>query len=98
MVSERKRKRGRVIGAFGFLHPHKGFWKLLDVLRALPDTELLLVSHAKHAQDEQRWLSDAAGLPVRHYRDFLPVEEAARLLAAEADVLAFGMTRQIRAQ
>jgi glycosyltransferase involved in cell wall biosynthesis len=85
----RKAKRGRVIGAFGFLETHKGFWRLLDVLRTLPDTELVLVSHAKNHETEARWSKAAEGLPVRHYKGFLPVDEVARLLAAEADVLAF---------
>lgn len=84
-----KKRRGRVIGAFGFLEHHKGFWSLLEALRALPDTELLLVSHAKNPDNETRWSRDARGLPVRHYKDFLPVAEAARLLAAEADILVY---------
>jgi glycosyltransferase involved in cell wall biosynthesis len=85
----RKSKRGRVIGAFGFLEAHKGFWQLLDVLRALPGTELFLISHSKHPGQDARWSNAAEGLPVRHCKEFLPVAEAARLLAAEADVLAF---------
>jgi glycosyltransferase involved in cell wall biosynthesis len=85
----RKQSRGRVIGAFGFLEPHKGFWKLLDVLRAIPGSELLLVSHAKYPGSDARWEADAAGLPVRRYGEFMPVEESARLLAAEADVLVY---------
>jgi glycosyltransferase involved in cell wall biosynthesis len=86
----RKRKRGRVIGAFGFFQSHKGFWRLLDLLRALPDTELLLVSHARNPEVEARWSRAAAGLPVRHHREFLSEEEAAQLLAAEADILVYG--------
>jgi glycosyltransferase involved in cell wall biosynthesis len=85
----RKKKRGRVIGAFGFLEPHKGFWRLLEVLRALPDTELLLVSHAKYPESVVPWTSAVTGLPVRHYSEFLPVAEAARLLAAETDILVY---------
>jgi glycosyltransferase involved in cell wall biosynthesis len=85
----RKRTRGRVIGAFGFLEPYKGFGQLLEALRALPGTELLLVSHARHADHEAQWTELAAGLPVRRHSGFLPVEEAARLLAAEADVLVY---------
>jgi glycosyltransferase involved in cell wall biosynthesis len=85
----RKAARGRVIGAFGFLEPHKGFWKLLDALRAIPDSELLLVSHSKYPANEERWSRDAAGLRVRHYKEFMPVGEAARLLAAEADILVY---------
>ncbi|MBC8029001.1 MAG: glycosyltransferase [Pyrinomonadaceae bacterium] len=86
----RKERRGRVIGAFGFLEAHKGFWRLLDLLRALPDTELLLISHAKNREIEARWASDAAGLPVRHHNEYLPIEEVAQVLAAEADILVYG--------
>lgn len=86
----RKSRRGRVIGAFGFLEAHKGFWRLLDLLRALPDTELFLVSHARSREIEARWSKAAAGLPVRHHKEFLPIEDAARLLAAEADILVYG--------
>jgi glycosyltransferase involved in cell wall biosynthesis len=85
----RKKTRGRVIGAFGFLEPHKGFWALLDALRAIPDSELLLVSHAKYPQNEEAWSRAAEGLPVRRIGAFLPVADAARLLAAEADVLVY---------
>ncbi|HEV3468491.1 MAG TPA: glycosyltransferase [Pyrinomonadaceae bacterium] len=85
----RKKRRGRVVGAFGFLEQHKGFWRLLEVLRALPGTEMLLVSHAKNPANEARWSRDAAGLPVRHRKEFLPVADAARLLAAEADILVY---------
>ena len=85
----RKQTRGRVIGAFGFLEPHKGFWKLLDVLRAMPGAELLLVSHSKNRNNDERWSNDAAALAVRHYREFMPVAEAARRLAAEADILVY---------
>jgi glycosyltransferase involved in cell wall biosynthesis len=85
----RKGDRGRVIGAFGFLEPHKGFWQLLDVLRALPDTELLLFSYAKSHRIEAEWDAAAAGLPVRRIRTYLPEREIAQRLAAEADILAF---------
>jgi glycosyltransferase involved in cell wall biosynthesis len=85
----RKQARGRVIGAFGFLSEHKGFWKLLDVLRELPGTALLMFSHAKSAETEARWEEAAAGLPVRRNGRFLPTPEIAQRLAAEADVLVF---------
>jgi glycosyltransferase involved in cell wall biosynthesis len=84
-----KASRGRVIGAFGFLEPRKGFWKLLDVLRAVPGTELLLFSHDPTGRHEPAWDEAARGLPVRRVREFLPPHEIARRLAAEADVLAF---------
>lgn len=85
----RKVKRGRTIGAFGFLQRHKGFWQLLDVLHTLPGTELLLLSHARSPELESQWKQDSKGLPVRRVSEFLPVEEAARYLAAEADILVF---------
>ena len=85
----RKKKRGRVIGAFGFLETHKGFWNLLEVLRALPDTELFLVSHAKNAGLEAEWTRAASGLRVHRRDGFLPVTEVASLLAAEADILVY---------
>jgi glycosyltransferase involved in cell wall biosynthesis len=90
----RKAQRGRVLGAFGFLWPHKGFWKLLDLLRAEQErggagTELLLFSHAHSSEVAARWDAAAAGLPVRRVEEFLPVEEIARRLAAEADALVF---------
>jgi glycosyltransferase involved in cell wall biosynthesis len=85
----RKRARGGVIGVFGFLERHKGFWALLDVLRALPGTELLMFSYAKSPTLEAEWERAAAGLPVRRVGEFLPAAEVARRLAAEADVLAY---------
>ncbi len=85
----RKRARGRVIGTFGFLESHKGYWQLLEVLRAIPGTELLIFSHAKSAESATRWANAIEGMAVRWIREFLPAEEIARRLAAEADILAF---------
>ncbi|MCI0396121.1 MAG: glycosyltransferase [Chloroflexi bacterium] len=85
----RKRVRGQVIGVFGFLEPHKGFWQLLDVLRQMPGTELLMFSYAKSAETERRWTEAARGLPVRRVGQFLPVAKVARQLAAEADILVY---------
>ncbi len=85
----RKSARGRTIAAFGFLEKYKGWTHLLDVLRAVPNAELLMYSHAKSAEAESEWNRAIAGLPARRVRDFLPVEEIARRLAAEADILVF---------
>lgn len=85
----RKPSTGRTIGAFGFLQPYKGFWQLLDALRALPGSDLLLFSHAKCPDLERRWAEAASGLPVRHVAEFLPSAEIAHRLAAEADILVF---------
>jgi glycosyltransferase involved in cell wall biosynthesis len=85
----RKRTRGRVLGAFGFLEEHKGFWDLLDVLRERPDTELLVFSYAKSAELEARWTEAIKGLAVCWIGLYLPADEIAGRLAAEADALVF---------
>jgi len=85
----RKHSPGKVIGVFGFLEPYKGFWQLLDVLREVPGTELLMCSYAKSAETEACWTEASAGLPVHRVSQFLPVSEAARQLAAAADILVY---------
>jgi len=85
----RKSTTGKVIGAFGFLGSHKGFWQLLDVLKQMPEAELLMFSYSRLPELEARWEQDARGLKVRRVREFLPTDEIARRLAAEADILAF---------
>jgi len=85
----RKKKRGRTIGAFGFLDRHKGFWHLLDLLRQMPGAELLLFSHAKSSAIEDEWNEAVGTLPVRRIGGFLDVEEIAHRLASEADILVF---------
>jgi glycosyltransferase involved in cell wall biosynthesis len=85
----RKRRRGRVIGAFGFLEGHKGFWELLEAVPRIPGAELLLFSYAKGAEVDEAFTEASRGLRVRRVATFLPEEEVARRLAAEADVLVF---------
>jgi len=85
----RKRSLGRVLGAYGFVEPYKGFWKLLELLPQLPGTELLLVGHDKSGTQDERWRSDSKGLPVRRVGRFLAEQEAASILAAETDVLVY---------
>ncbi len=85
----RKPRRGRVIGAFGFLEPHKGFGRLLEALPRLPGAELVLYSHAKDPALGREFDAAAAGLPARRVDAFLPEREVVRRLAAEADALAF---------
>lgn len=85
----RKQRRGRVIGAFGFLEPYKGFWRLLEVLRALPGAELVLYSYAKRPELAADWERHAAGLPVRRHAGYLPERTVAERLAAEADILVY---------
>jgi glycosyltransferase involved in cell wall biosynthesis len=85
----RKAERGSVIGAFGFHEPHKGFLKLLDALRALPDTELLMFSQPRVPELEMRWAQASEGLRVRRITEFLPAHVVAEQLAAEADALVF---------
>jgi glycosyltransferase involved in cell wall biosynthesis len=85
----RKPCRGRVIGAFGFLERHKGFWQLLNVVDRVRDAELVIYSHAKRPEIAAAWESAAAGRRVRRIAEFLPVHEVAQRLAAEADILVF---------
>jgi glycosyltransferase involved in cell wall biosynthesis len=85
----RKVSRNKVIGAFGFLASHKGFIRVLDVLRQIPDAELLLFSSTESREAEAQWEEASNGLPVRWIREYLPSTEIARRLAAEADILAF---------
>jgi glycosyltransferase involved in cell wall biosynthesis len=85
----RKRERGRTIGTFGFLEAHKGVFGLLDVLRSLPGTDLVLHSHPRSPATERRFLRASAGLPVRWHRDYAPAAEIAQRLAATCDVLVF---------
>jgi glycosyltransferase involved in cell wall biosynthesis len=85
----RKQRRERVIGAFGFLEPHKGFTRLLELVSERGDVELLVCSHAKRPAQAREWEAAIAGLPVRWLRDFRSVGEVARLLAADADVLVY---------
>jgi glycosyltransferase involved in cell wall biosynthesis len=85
----RKKSVGKVIGTFGFLEHYKGFWKLLEVLRELEGSELLMFSYAKSAQIEAEWNLASRGLPVQRIADFLPAREIARRLASRADILVF---------
>jgi glycosyltransferase involved in cell wall biosynthesis len=85
----RKARRGRVVGTFGFLEPHKGLDRLVDAAAALGDVELLLIGSTRAAWAEE-WF-DGLDLPVtvRRVAEFLDEDEIARRLAAEADVLVF---------
>jgi glycosyltransferase involved in cell wall biosynthesis len=83
----RKQRRGRVIGSFGFMAPHKGFLKLAELAR----TGLRLVLYSAPGSDEaeSKFAAATRDADVRRDSRFLPVEEVARRLAAEADVLLF---------
>ena len=85
----RKRHRGRVIGLFGFLEAHKGFWQVLDVLKRNPDLSVRMYSTAKSRHLLERWQQDAAGLPIEHVTTYLPEEQIAANLAAETDILVY---------
>ena len=64
-------------------------WRLLDVLRQIPGSELLLFASAKAPEIDQHWREATKGLPVRRVAEYLPAQEIAPRLAAEADVLAY---------
>ncbi len=85
----RKRERGRVLAAFGFMERRKGFFQILDVLKAIPGTSLVIYSHPLNDTRAEEWERATEGLPVRWIRDFLPSEECARRIAAEADALIY---------
>ena len=85
----RKARRGRVVGTFGFLEPHKGLTRLLDAVAALGDVELLMFGTAREAWAEEWFASLDLPVPVRRVAEFLDEDEIARRLAAEADVLVF---------
>jgi glycosyltransferase involved in cell wall biosynthesis len=59
------------------------------VLREVPGTELLIYSYTKYPEYVDAWKHAIEGFPVRWVSDFLPVEEIASRLAAEADILVF---------
>ncbi|MDP8993244.1 MAG: glycosyltransferase [Actinomycetota bacterium] len=83
----RKRRPGRVIGAV--VSSNRAPWHLLDVLEALPGTEMLLFWAAAPAKLDRCWDTAAGDLPVRQERRRLGPEEMARRLAAGTDVVVF---------
>jgi glycosyltransferase involved in cell wall biosynthesis len=85
----RKVRRGRVIGAFGFMNSQKGFFRLLEALKDIPKAKLLIFSYPKAPELENSWSKAIEGLSVRRTSEFLPVKEIAQQLAAEADILVF---------
>ncbi len=85
----RKRMRGRVVGAFGFLEAHKGIARLVEAAGLLGDIELALFCHVKPGRAEPAWQARRSRVPLRWERDFLAPEVLARRLAAEVDVLVY---------
>ena len=90
----RKARRGRVVATFGFLEPHKGLTALVDAAAALGDRgegigELLLIGSTRAAWADEWFAGLDLPVPVRRVDGFLPEDEIARRLAAEADVLVF---------
>jgi glycosyltransferase involved in cell wall biosynthesis len=85
----RKRRRGRVIGTFGFLEPHKGLARLLDAAAVLGDVEIVMYGANRVPGGDAWWDRVSPSVPVRRESTFLDAAEVARRLAAEADVLVF---------
>jgi glycosyltransferase involved in cell wall biosynthesis len=85
----RCRRPGRTIGAFGFMDSYKGYFRLLEAVRAIPDCNLLVFSHARGWPLEDEWRQAGAGLPVRWVKEYLREEEVVMRIASEVDVLAF---------
>lgn len=89
----RRARRGRVVATFGFLEPHKGLEALVDAAAALGGRdaveELLLIGSTRAAWADEWFAGLDLPVPVRRVDGFLPEDEIARRLAAEADVLVF---------
>lgn len=85
----RKSTQDCTIGVFGALTPEKGCWHLLEMLREVEETELLIVNHAQSVDLENQWLEAAKGLPIRWVSESLSETELVHRLAAEADLLVF---------
>jgi glycosyltransferase involved in cell wall biosynthesis len=71
------------------MRPNAGRGRGGDRGAALPGTELLLFSHARSREVARSFAAANAGRPVHWEPGYLPDEEVARRLAAEADVLVF---------
>jgi glycosyltransferase involved in cell wall biosynthesis len=78
-----------VLGTFGFPAPYKRLDLMLDVLRQVPGTELVLYGHPRDEEAAAAVRRDAAGLPVRWHTGWLSSREVARRLALECDALVF---------
>jgi glycosyltransferase involved in cell wall biosynthesis len=85
----RRSRRGRVIGTFGFLEPHKGLARLLDAAAVLGDVEIVMYGANRVPGGDDWWDRVRRSVPVRRESAFLDAAEVARRLAAEADVLVF---------
>ena len=85
----RKKTRGRVIATFGFAGGYKGTGRLLDIQRAVPGSSLLIFSHDRGHPAARIAMEHSDPGAVRLVTDFLPPEEVATRLAAEADVLVY---------
>ena len=85
----RKKKLGKVIATFGFPAEYKCFDRLLELQRAIPESQLVIYSHDHGDPAVRVSLERVDGQSVRLITDFMPPEEIASRLAAEADVLVF---------
>lgn len=85
----RKRRRGRVIGTFGFVEPYKRLDAVLGIARQVPGAEVVLSSYPRREEEATALREAAAGLPVDWDPRFRPEDEVARLMAARCDVLVF---------
>jgi glycosyltransferase involved in cell wall biosynthesis len=85
----RKRTRGKTIGTYGFMGRHKGYLRLVDALKSIPGSDLLIYSYVKYPYMRARWEAAIEGQPVRWIEDYRAEADVAHDLAAEADVLVF---------
>lgn len=85
----RPRRRGRTIGTFGFVEPHKGLARLLDAAAEIDGADVVVYGSTRAPGGDTWWDGLAPRVPVRRENAFLAPEDIARRLAAEVDVLAF---------
>ena len=82
----RKPGSGRVIGLVGYPHRTRGWWAVLDGVRRVGGSRLLVLARGGGDQAWKPWLRDASQSPVELVEVGTP-REAAVQLAAKADVV-----------
>jgi glycosyltransferase involved in cell wall biosynthesis len=86
----RKTVRGRTVGFFGFPGQHKGLARLAAAAARISGCEVVLYAHLDANQPVPAEITEwPTKVPLRWERSWLPIQDLAARLAAEADVLVF---------
>ena len=80
---------GKTIGTFGFLGRSKGYKHLMDVLDAIPGTELLIYGTARSSGQLDDFRNLCGDRAVHHVNDFRTERQVVEELAEKADALVF---------